>query len=683
MKSYTLREISQWQKEVSGEETKISLPSLQRGFVWKPEQIEALWDSIFRGYPIGAIMMSVDKENNRFLLDGQQRSTSIALGHFNPFDNNSENFLSLKTYKPSVWIDLNTANATETQKFTFRCLTQSHPWGYQLKVNSNSLSMQDRRNANTFFNRDEKVERYTDLKSDKINPWDSKFPIPLSFILEETTENFIDFKSSIINKTKELNIKTKHSGNEYVDFDEVVDEDLNKIFLGFLNYKRLQIPEIAVNAEVLNESENNIENESQDPTLFVRLNSAGTRISGEELIYSIYKASFPKIKDLVENIGASYISPSKVIGIFSRLVSCEQNNYNSFQKEFTVVNFRKKVQEEEFKKLLNNYIGNATESKANQLIENAIEILKKGMKNIPNILIKQWVLTNIDLFYVLIIYLNKYDFVTLSNEEKNDIASTYIYTLWFNRDGKKIASNLFNSLLKNDTKVSWKIALSDLTVENLVIPVITPKLLKENLERIVIERRVNFNHFDVIRDEKLLDNEVLKILQNDSDDINIANTNWDSFIHQLYGNKSMLLFAQRDYMNSKFKEFNQIENIDDTNRPWDWDHIYPNSWVYNNKGIDELVKRWVNSIGNFRALSYDDNRSESNTMSPKARFEKDDKKEESFIKDDYVFWNQIDSSFNRIKNSDPEKTKLFLNAVISRMVNIYADWYENYYINIS
>jgi hypothetical protein len=458
---------------------------------------------------------------------------------------------------------------------------------------------------------------------------------------------------------------------------------LNKIFLGFLNYKRLQIPEIAVNAEVLNESENNIENESQDPTLFVRLNSAGTRISGEELIYSIYKASFPKIKDLVENIGASYISPSKVIGIFSRLVSCEQNNYNSFQKEFTVVNFRKKVQEEEFKKLLNNYIGNATESKANQLIENAIEILKKGMKNIPNILIKQWVLTNIDLFYVLIIYLNKYDFVTLSNEEKNDIASTYIYTLWFNRDGKKIASNLFNSLLKNDTKVSWKIALSDLTVENLVIPVITPKLLKENLERIVIERRVNFNHFDVIRDEKLLDNEVLKILQNDSDDINIANTNWDSFIHQLYGNKSMLLFAQRDYMNSKFKEFNQIENIDDTNRPWDWDHIYPNSWVYNNKGIDELVKRWVNSIGNFRALSYDDNRSESNTMSPKARFEKDDKKEESFIKDDYVFWNQIDSSFNRIKNSDPEKTKLFLNAVISRMVNIYADWYENYYINIS
>lgn len=539
--------------------------------------------------------------------------------------------------------------------------------------------MQDRRNANAFFSRDGKVERYTDLKSNQINPWDSRFPVPLSFILEETTENFIEFKLNIVRKANTLNIKTKHSGNECVNFNEVKDEDLNKIFLGFLNYKKLKIPEIAVCAEILNESEENVANESQDPTLFVRLNSAGTRISGEELIYSIYKASFPKIKDLVENIGASYISPSKVIGIFSRLVACEQNDYNGFQKEFTVVNFRKKVQEEEFKKLLNSYIGTVTESKANQLIENAIEILKKGMVNIPNVLIKQWVLTNIDMFYVLIIYLNKYDIVGLSNEEKNDIASTYIYTLWFNRDGKKIASSLFNSLFKSESN-SWKIALFNLRKENLIIPVITPKLLKENLERIVITRSINFNHFDVIRTEELLDNEILKILQNDSEDINIAYSNWDSLIHQLYRNKSMLLFAQRDYMNFKFKEFNQIENIDDTNRPWDWDHIYPDSWVYRKEGINQMVRNWVNCIGNFRALSYDDNRSENNNFSPKERFENDSKKEESFIKKDIEFWSQMDQTFGRIKHNEPEKTKIFLSAVINRMVNIYEDWFENYYI---
>lgn len=65
-KIYTLANIANWQSN----DSKITLPNLQRGFVWKPNQIEALWDSIFRGYPIGAVLMSFDGVN-RNLLDGQ------------------------------------------------------------------------------------------------------------------------------------------------------------------------------------------------------------------------------------------------------------------------------------------------------------------------------------------------------------------------------------------------------------------------------------------------------------------------------------------------------------------------------------------------------------------------------------------------------------------------------------
>src|SRR5262245_24392178 len=32
------------------------LPAIQREFVWKPEQIRALFDSLMRGYPIGAFL---------------------------------------------------------------------------------------------------------------------------------------------------------------------------------------------------------------------------------------------------------------------------------------------------------------------------------------------------------------------------------------------------------------------------------------------------------------------------------------------------------------------------------------------------------------------------------------------------------------------------------------------------
>ena len=33
------------------------LPALQRGSVWRPAQVEVLWDSIMRGFPIGSFML--------------------------------------------------------------------------------------------------------------------------------------------------------------------------------------------------------------------------------------------------------------------------------------------------------------------------------------------------------------------------------------------------------------------------------------------------------------------------------------------------------------------------------------------------------------------------------------------------------------------------------------------------
>lgn len=43
---------------------KIYLPAIQRKFVWKPDQIEKLFDSIMRGYPIGTFLFWDLEENN-------------------------------------------------------------------------------------------------------------------------------------------------------------------------------------------------------------------------------------------------------------------------------------------------------------------------------------------------------------------------------------------------------------------------------------------------------------------------------------------------------------------------------------------------------------------------------------------------------------------------------------------
>lgn len=75
----------------------IRIPSFQRGFVWEPEDVAIFLDSLYKGYPIGSILLwrtkerlHVERQLGRFILpeptkdypidyvlDGQQRLTSI------------------------------------------------------------------------------------------------------------------------------------------------------------------------------------------------------------------------------------------------------------------------------------------------------------------------------------------------------------------------------------------------------------------------------------------------------------------------------------------------------------------------------------------------------------------------------------------------------------------------------
>lgn len=58
-KTYTIKNIIEMINE-----NKIYLPAIQRKFVWKPNQIEKLFDSIMRGYPIGTFLFWDLEENN-------------------------------------------------------------------------------------------------------------------------------------------------------------------------------------------------------------------------------------------------------------------------------------------------------------------------------------------------------------------------------------------------------------------------------------------------------------------------------------------------------------------------------------------------------------------------------------------------------------------------------------------
>ena len=684
-KSYSLSEISKWQLD---ENSTIKLPSLQRGFVWKAHQIEALWDSILRGYPIGAVMMSVDTENNeRFLLDGQQRSTSIALGFIDPFDSTANHhFFSIKDNAPSIWIDLMPEKTSLNQTFNIKVLTKSHPWGYQTQREGNGngkpLEMKERKKALAYFNtKNSGTERYIDLNKSTINPWDANFPIPLSWLLNANISDFYLFKSEIIEKILTLSIQTQHSKEQNVNFELIEDKYLLKIFEGITNAKNLIIPEITVKSEILKNNDE-LGDESEDPTLFVRLNSSGTRIGGEEVMYSMYKAAFPKSKDLVENIGKGFIAPSKIINLFARIVDCKMNDYDSFPKDYKINQFKNRIKNNEFKVSIEKFIDkNEGNSIAEQIIDTAIKILEQGKINndkVPAVLIKQWILNSSDLFLVLLIHIEKY--CLYINEAKlqeqiKTISSNFVYLLYFSNEIKTIPLALFD-LLKENT---WQDSIQKLIADKQLKQLIPSNLLREALLKIVVENKFNFNELSNIRNNNLINVELLQLILPECIDVKSAsdddlNRTWTSFINKIYWNKSFLLYSQRNYINEKFDSYNQIESIDDTNRPWDWDHIYPQSHVYQQKEVNQLTRHWVNSNGNFRALSFDDNRSENNHKFPFERFVNEDTRNDSYVKnEDYQYWEQIN---NKLTN---DTTPIFLAAVINRMVNIYDEWLTSYY----
>lgn len=680
---FNLSEISKWQLDY--ENSKVELPALQRGFVWKASQIESLWDSILRGFPIGSFLLSRSEDEKLFLLDGQQRATSLAIGFYNPWEktlNEKNNFWSLKNI-PIVWIDLNPSEKTNTQKFVIRVITQSHPWGYQRKDNNSILTVSDRRNALKIFreNPDNENGGYIQLSPLKVFPYDSNLPVPLNFLIKSISEHQENWKAYLIELCREhmpINIKTKHSANDeknYLDkLTEVIysSEFDKNIFNAIVNLEQVVVPAIVIKQEILKAED---EQTGEDPTLFVRLNSSGTRISGEELIYSIYKASFPEAKKLVENIGASFVVPSLVISLVSRLALSEINE-NNYPYSISVNDFRKRIKDEKFKTKLRELIGNEYNSPASLLFNKAFEILlSKNDFEIPPVLVKSIVKGSPDLFLLLLQWIKLHNGV-INKEVNKSILATLTALTWFGRDNTKYVRELWNNINTKEFWTKQNLSIPYLNKRDFIMyPMIHPSTLKNYLLQSVVEENVLWENLYPPADNKILKtfSSILNSeLEQETEIANATKGMWDNFMNKLFWCKPLVLFAQRKYINDSFGEFNQMETLEDTNTPWDWDHIYPASWVYAKWYINPNTKHWTNAIGNFRAMSLEENRSENNSLSPCDRLV--NVREQSFVKEsDWEYWEKIKG---RINDGDSEMIKIHLSAIVHRLCNIYAEWYE-------
>lgn len=278
----TLKDVASWSPfidlvKADNSEIIAGIPSLQRGAVWEPQQIEMLWDSIMRGFPIGSIVIAqrINNQNDKLpntlpkdteslpaathhILDGQQRCNAITWGFIDPWNKKLSDDVVL-------WLDLKPGDRllkNSTRKYLFRVTTKAHPWGFRHDDQAGNLTTENIRKAmdeleELHLNQEKwPVEIRADLipkqaiDNDRVKrpsprlamPHDAGFPVPVSLLLKHFKDEHLNL-DALKDEPMMAVIMTK-SGD--LEKDKI---DLSHIELGLSMVVRarlvaLQVPEI-------------------------------------------------------------------------------------------------------------------------------------------------------------------------------------------------------------------------------------------------------------------------------------------------------------------------------------------------------------------------------------------------------------------------------------------------------
>lgn len=254
-------------KDISA--NKYVLPSIQREYVWDTEQIETLFDSLMRGYPIGTFLFweiekkhvndyvfyafmknyheLKDRHNKKIdlkgsdgviaVLDGQQRLTSIFLGLKGTYayKNKYKSKLNIKSYpERKLYLNLLSKSQDINNEYDFRFLTKDE------------------------VKNDEKINWF---EVGKILDFNEEGDV-LTYIIQN-----IQYNKNYSYTTEQMTF----ANNTLAKLFSVINKD------GIISYYNEDSTELD---KVLN--------------IFIRVNSGGTKLSYSDLLLSIASAQWDK-----------------------------------------------------------------------------------------------------------------------------------------------------------------------------------------------------------------------------------------------------------------------------------------------------------------------------------------------------------------------------------------------------
>lgn len=634
------------------------LPPIQRNSVWNIAQIERLWDSILRGYPIGSFLVSSRLKNEKardfstgiqaksttegyFLLDGQQRTRALLLG-FKP------------NYDARIWIDLNAFLTFDNielndRRFLLRVLTNYQPWGMSDRNPSDKLNENQKFNArkelnvaNIHYDYEIEIDNGINDKKSRVFSWPVKstLPVPLDELINlcgGTSGKFCEpmwetvcklIPSRYFSEQNPVHQPTEHYKEILKAIKKIIDIDNDAI--------KTRTIVLLFNDENKSEQIENVQDNME--VLFRRINAGGTVLQGEEMAYSLLKSSwdgaYEMVSFIVQNKSIGYIlSSTGIVMLATRLARFIQKK-NDVPNP-SIGNFRKWIGEKDdnnsFLDIMQSLlqVDISGKSKLHSTMESFCNIVVYRENNPEDIGIPKKLLLSIKpaILHPVFAWIYK-------NFNNNEILESnrynilrYLVYCFLTVDKYDKASKTVMELLKttNSNDFPDKEIYSALVEDELSVPIPSPEDFSRPFE---IPADGFFRHFN--------------------DVFNIPEDSYNSFRYRFWkGSRELLLWFQRSHASHWFKGYDPASN-DAYDTPYDWDHIVPYSHLITSgsspqihSDILDLNKKffgnrhlYVNSIGNFRLWPFWANRSDNNQCHTyKLRMEEPDFNNDSVAKE--------------------------------------------------
>ena len=555
----------------------LSIPKLQRGQVWKPQQIELLWDSLLRNFPIGTLIV-LSSDNGQQppkgeIIDGQQRVRAIIAGFQHP--------------RPEsdcvVWVDINADNLQD-RKFTIRVTNRAHPWGYELS--GGALSADKKRRAL------EKAEINPEMPKSEWNilnfspEGQNTLPIPLSFFLFADGADRID---SILQRCEDLAALSPVWGKYYLAKVKALEKSRFERYLNAIDKLRhnagdtYSIPAIVIDSQ-----------EDLD-LLFNRIGTQGTNITNKELAYAFMKAyweedSFGEVNAIRSR---DIVSEEDFAQIVFRLFSSIKGLHGDITPEFVRglhndTNSEKVSIRQEILSAYNNK--GETLDRITSIVDNWLLDCSDGDKKY-HIINRSEIASKRPSLYILLLRL-----ALIQLEGRLGLSKDYIQALAF----------YLHVCIWNEKAIS-EVYKRVVTTAGVISEVLITNALRDCISYEYCSSPVNsFRTFPALSDKAFAPNWNLDDYKNER--------GYDLFASLFsYGNfqsSYVLELAEHNYFNKQYSDYNPYRKDlwEDQNRPWDHDHIIPQNWIGENQIWSPFCEKWINSIGNIADIPFGINR---------------------------------------------------------------------------